>query len=57
MPIRKGQAVRVVDDLVIEGRFRGATGVVTGLRPDGLVVVQFTGGVRAPFRAEQLLPI
>lgn len=52
--LRKGDAVRVLPLPPVEDRLRDALGVVTGFRPDGLVVVQLRSGARAPFRREEL---
>lgn len=52
--LRKGDAVRVIPRPTVEAGLEGAAGVVTGFRPDGLVVVRLPGGVRAPFRREEL---
>lgn len=55
MQVRKGDAV-VVPRAPGEPA-AAATGVVQGLRPDGLVVVMLPGGVRKAFRAEELEPL
>lgn len=57
MFLKKGDVVRVASKSEVEPRLQGAEGVVTGFRPDGLVVVRLPGGMRAPFRRDELEPL
>jgi hypothetical protein len=52
--LHKGDGVRVLPRSPVEASLQGAAGIVTGFRPDGLVVVLLPGGARAPFRREEL---
>lgn len=51
--MKKGDAVRVADSAGVVD-YRGMVGTVRGFRPDGAIVVEFSNGLRRPFKREDL---